>query len=95
MCSPMVYGQSRPEFNAYLKYATQAVVDEHYSLPGAVVKFALLKQEQKAPEPPLPYFPLFKDKSSNQLRGGLHVLSPIVHELCAYRMFAARMQRSK
>lgn len=96
LCSPMVYGQSRQEFQAHMKYSTQAVVNDIIpDQEATIVKFSLLKQEQKAPEPPLPYFPLFNEKNSKKLRGGRHLVSPIVHEICAYRMFAARVQRSK
>ena len=93
----MVYGQSRAEFNAYMKYSSEAVVDHIFpDQTDTVVKFTILKQEQKSPEPPLPYFPLLKDKNSKKVSGGgCHVISPIVHEICAYRMFAARVQRSK
>lgn len=96
LCSPMVYGQSRQEFNTYLKFSTQAVVDNIFdNKTGTIVKFSLLKKVQKVPEPSLPYFPLVKEKYSKKLRGGCHIISPIVHEICAYKMFAARMQKSK
>lgn len=95
LCSPMVYGQSRQEFNSYVKFSTQAIVDNIFDKSGTVVKFRLLKRIQKAPEPPLPYFPLIKERYSKKLRGDCHVISPVVHEICAYRMFAARMQKSK
>lgn len=96
LCSPMVYGQSKQEFQAHMKYSSQAIVnDVFHGQEGTIVKFALLKQDQKSPEPPLPYFPLLTEKNSKRLRGGRHIVSPIVHELCAYRMFAARVQRSK
>ena len=91
----MVYGQSRQEFNHYIKYSTQAIVDNILDKPGTVVKFSLLKKIQKPPQHPLPYFPLIKENSSKKLRGGRHIISPIVHEICAYRMFAARVQKSK
>jgi hypothetical protein len=93
----MVYGQSRAEYNAYLKYSSEAIVEDIFpNQQATVVKFTLLKQEQKPPEPPLPYFPLLKERNANQVHsGGCHVISPIVHEICAYRMFAARVQKSK
>jgi hypothetical protein len=96
LCSPMVYGQSRSEFDAYMKYSTQATVD--YIIPkktDTVVKFSLLKEEQKSPVPPMPYFPRVTERNAKKLRGGYRVISPIVHEICALRMFAARVQRSK
>lgn len=96
LCSPMVYGQSRSEFNAFMKLSTQAIVNDIIpKKTDTVVKFSLLKEEQKSPNAPIPYFPLVKEKAAKKLRGGCHVVSPIVHEICALRMFAARIQKSK
>jgi hypothetical protein len=80
-----------------MKYSSEATVENIFpDHKDTVIKFTLLKEEQKSPEPPLPYFPLVKEKNSKRVRsGGCHVISPIVHEICAYRMFAARVQRSK
>jgi hypothetical protein len=98
ICSPMVYGQSRAEFNAYIAMSQAPTADDVYpNKKDTSLKFCVLMEEVKAPEPKMPYFPLARDPMSAKLkaRKSAAVQSPIVHELCALSMFKARMQRNK
>ena len=98
LCSPMVYGQSRAEFNAYVAMSETPTADDVFpNQKDTTLKFCVVMDEVKPPEPSMPYFPLVTDPQASRLkaRKSSAIQSPIVHELCALAMFKARMQRNK
>ena len=103
ICSPLVYGQSRDEFNEYIK-----------EFIGTLDLDPSDTEQPISKTPSIPFFPLYSDPRSSKMlsshginnNGGKMkkgecknsnavVTCPVVHELCALKMCKARMQRSR
>lgn len=99
ICSPMVYGQSREEHDAWLAacrgaYATGALPDKLKTK----INFFMQGEKISAPELEVPFYPLVRSKEGRRFKACcVHVAAEdlIVHESCALQMFQARMDRGK
>ena len=89
LCSPLVYGQSREEFDEHMK-----------NFIGTLDLDQSTSESQIQAAPAIPFFPLVMDPKSSKMvlsskKHSALVSCPVVHEICALKMCQARMQRSR
>eukprot|EP01042_Synura_sphagnicola_P000235 gene235-242_t len=105
LCSPLVVGQSRAEFEQHVHQTKTIVIHNYYShLEGkdkdVTVSFALESRLHPTPQLKIPHFPILGEPLTQVLlkygrESDSISVCPIVHQLCALTISEARLDQTK
>lgn len=100
LCSPLVYGQSRDEHEAWVQLCKVPMANSIFDSESrnTVISFVHEGKKMSAPKLSFPFFPPISSSDGEELlkRYDACGQTPVItHQMCALQMFQARLNRKK